>query len=164
MESNTALFLICTPIRPISTKTNSADHAATKPGRKQPPDRSEDVLELLAVEQVFDTEELSCRSPQLQELEAEPVMWISAFDARRLKITDGEKASIDTGIGRIMVAVCVSEKTAAGSVILPRHRRLMWQLVWYDVPLFPMYLLIAVWGSTRNEYGAMKLTAVVHLF
>ena len=30
--------------------------------------------------------------------------------------------------------------------------------IWYDVSLFPMYLLIAVWGSTRKEYGAMKLT------
>ena len=30
--------------------------------------------------------------------------------------------------------------------------------VWYDVSLFPMYLLIAVWGGTRKEYGAMKLT------
>ncbi len=30
--------------------------------------------------------------------------------------------------------------------------------VWYDVSLIPMYLLIAVWGSTRKEYGAMKLT------
>ena len=30
--------------------------------------------------------------------------------------------------------------------------------VWYDVSLFPMYLLIAVWGSTRKQYAAMKLT------
>jgi NADH-quinone oxidoreductase subunit M len=30
--------------------------------------------------------------------------------------------------------------------------------VWYDVSLFPMYILIAVWGGTRKEYGAMKLT------
>jgi NADH-quinone oxidoreductase subunit M len=30
--------------------------------------------------------------------------------------------------------------------------------IWYDVSLFPMYLLIAVWGHTRKEYGAMKLT------
>ncbi len=29
--------------------------------------------------------------------------------------------------------------------------------VWYDVSLFPMYPLIAIWGSTRKEYGAMKL-------
>jgi NADH:ubiquinone oxidoreductase subunit 5 (subunit L)/multisubunit Na+/H+ antiporter MnhA subunit len=27
----------------------------------------------------------------------------------------------------------------------------------YEVALLPMYLLIAVWGSTRKEYGAMKL-------
>ncbi|MGA8179987.1 MAG: NADH-quinone oxidoreductase subunit M [Desulfobacterales bacterium] len=30
--------------------------------------------------------------------------------------------------------------------------------IWFDVSLFPMYLLIAVWGSTRKEYAAMKLT------
>ncbi len=30
--------------------------------------------------------------------------------------------------------------------------------VWFDVSLFPMYLLIAIWGSTNKEYGAMKLT------
>ena len=27
----------------------------------------------------------------------------------------------------------------------------------YETALLPMYLLIAVWGSTRKEYGAMKL-------
>ncbi len=30
--------------------------------------------------------------------------------------------------------------------------------VWYDVSVFPMYPLIGIWGSTRKEYGAMKLT------
>ena len=30
--------------------------------------------------------------------------------------------------------------------------------VWYDVSLFPMYLLVVIWGSTNKEYGAMKLT------
>ncbi len=34
---------------------------------------------------------------------------------------------------------------------------LFFLFVWYDVSLFPMYPLIAVWGSTRREYGAMKL-------
>ena len=29
--------------------------------------------------------------------------------------------------------------------------------VWYDVSLFPMYPLILIWGTTRKEYGAMKL-------
>ncbi|WP_026371009.1 complex I subunit 4 family protein [Kallotenue papyrolyticum] len=30
--------------------------------------------------------------------------------------------------------------------------------VFYELAVLPMYLLIAVWGSTRKEYGAMKLT------
>lgn len=35
---------------------------------------------------------------------------------------------------------------------------LFFLFVWYDVSLFPMYPLIAIWGGTRKEYGAMKLT------
>jgi len=35
---------------------------------------------------------------------------------------------------------------------------LFWIFVWYDVSLFPMYPLIAIWGGTRKEYGGMKLT------
>ncbi|MFO7708639.1 MAG: NADH-quinone oxidoreductase subunit M [Desulfobacterales bacterium] len=35
---------------------------------------------------------------------------------------------------------------------------LFFLFIWYDVSLFPMYPLIAIWGSTRKEYGAMKLT------
>jgi NADH-quinone oxidoreductase subunit M len=35
---------------------------------------------------------------------------------------------------------------------------MFFMFVWYDVSLFPMYPLIAIWGGTRKEYGAMKLT------
>ncbi len=35
---------------------------------------------------------------------------------------------------------------------------LFFLFVWYDVSLFPMYLLIVIWGTTNREYGAMKLT------
>ena len=35
---------------------------------------------------------------------------------------------------------------------------LFFLFVWYDVSVFPMYPLIAIWGSTRKEYAAMKLT------
>jgi NADH-quinone oxidoreductase subunit M len=34
---------------------------------------------------------------------------------------------------------------------------LFFLFVWYDVSLFPMYPLILIWGTTRREYGAMKL-------
>ncbi|GIW11661.1 MAG: NADH dehydrogenase subunit M [Dehalococcoidia bacterium] len=32
---------------------------------------------------------------------------------------------------------------------------------WYEVAVLPMYLLIAVWGSTNREYGALKLTLML---
>ncbi len=35
---------------------------------------------------------------------------------------------------------------------------LMLFFVFYELAVLPMYLLIGVWGSTRKEYGAMKLT------
>ncbi len=34
---------------------------------------------------------------------------------------------------------------------------LFFLFVWFDVSLFPMFPLIAIWGTTRKEYGAMKL-------
>ncbi len=34
---------------------------------------------------------------------------------------------------------------------------LFFLFVWFDVSLFPMYQLIAIWGTTRKEYGALKL-------
>lgn len=30
--------------------------------------------------------------------------------------------------------------------------------IFYELAVLPMYLLIGIWGSTRKEYGAMKLT------
>jgi NADH-quinone oxidoreductase subunit M len=35
-------------------------------------------------------------------------------------------------------------------------------LIFYEMVLFPVYVLIAGWGSTRREYAAMKLT--IYLF
>ena len=34
-------------------------------------------------------------------------------------------------------------------------------LLFYELAVFPMYLLIGVWGSTRKEYAAMKLTLYI---
>jgi NADH-quinone oxidoreductase subunit M len=38
---------------------------------------------------------------------------------------------------------------------------LFWLFFFYELAVLPMYLLIAVWGSTRKEYGAMKLTLML---
>src|SRR5512136_53948 len=34
---------------------------------------------------------------------------------------------------------------------------LFFLFVWFDVSLLPMFPLIAIWGTTRKEYGALKL-------
>ena len=31
----------------------------------------------------------------------------------------------------------------------------------YELAVLPMYLLIAIWGSTRKDYSAMKLTIML---
>lgn len=37
-------------------------------------------------------------------------------------------------------------------------RDLFWFYLFFEVAVIPMYVLIGVWGSTRKEYSAMKLT------
>ncbi len=37
-------------------------------------------------------------------------------------------------------------------------RDLFWFYLFFEVAVIPMYVLIGVWGSTRKEYAAMKLT------
>ncbi|MGF7185166.1 NADH-quinone oxidoreductase subunit M [Desulfitispora alkaliphila] len=37
-------------------------------------------------------------------------------------------------------------------------RDLFWFYLFFEVAVIPMYVLIAIWGSTRKEYSAMKLT------
>ncbi len=42
-------------------------------------------------------------------------------------------------------------------------RDLFFFFVFYEIAVIPMYLLIGIWGSTRKEYGAMKLTIYLML-
>ena len=37
-------------------------------------------------------------------------------------------------------------------------RDLFWFFIFYELVVIPTYVIIVVWGSTRKEYGAMKLT------
>jgi len=37
-------------------------------------------------------------------------------------------------------------------------RDLFWFFIFYELVVIPTYVIIIVWGSTRKEYGAMKLT------
>jgi NADH-quinone oxidoreductase subunit G len=99
-----------------------------KSGRGEMPEPPRvDELELITGEQIFGSEELSCRSPQLAELEPSPSASLSLFDAKRLNLGEGDHIAIDTGAGEIRIDVNVSDRIVPGTLFLPRHHRLDWQ-------------------------------------
>ena len=86
-------------------------------------------FELLCAPVLFGGEALADHSPQLRELEQQPVLAVSTSDAHRLGISDGDSVAIDTGQGTIRIAVTVRDGIAPGTLIIPRHRKVMWQQV-----------------------------------
>jgi NADH-quinone oxidoreductase subunit M len=104
---------------------------------------------------------------------AERVAWLPAMGVQYLNAADGFSLPmlLLTGIvfftgvltmwelqSRVKEFFALTFLLVAGVFGLFMSLDLFFIFVWYDVSLFPMYLLIAVWGSTRKEYAAMKLT------
>jgi NADH-quinone oxidoreductase subunit G len=92
------------------------------------PGNQESSLGLILVEQTFGTEELSARAPCLQELESEPTLTMHAGEAKRLNLDDGDLVSIQTESGKLEARLKTAENMATGVVVIPRHRRLSWQI------------------------------------
>ncbi|MCF8049627.1 MAG: NADH-quinone oxidoreductase subunit NuoG [Desulfobacterales bacterium] len=84
--------------------------------------------ELLLVESVYGTEALSRSSPWLQELESEPALTLHPEDASRWGLQHGDRCELSTEAGALTVPVHTSRSTAPGTLVLPRHRRLRWQV------------------------------------
>ncbi|RLT34952.1 MAG: NADH-quinone oxidoreductase subunit M, partial [Chloroflexi bacterium] len=61
---------------------------------------------------------------------------------------------IQTGLKDFFILLYILVAGVFGVFVLTD---LFFWFLFYEVALLPMYLLIAVWGSTRKEYGAMKL-------
>jgi len=90
---------------------------------------SGDGLSLLAVDWTFGTEELCRYSPCLQEREEDPCLLVQIDDAAMLELADGDTAVIETDSGSVRLPVKVMENMAVGTVVLPRHRRIDWQVL-----------------------------------
>ncbi len=103
----------------------------------------------------------------------EQVAWVPAMGITYFNAVDGFNAPmlLLTGIvfftgvltmweldQRVKEFFALTFLLVAGVFGLFMSMDLFFIFVWFDVSLFPMYLLIAVWGSTNKEYGAMKLT------
>jgi NADH-quinone oxidoreductase subunit G len=83
--------------------------------------------ELLAAPVLFGGEELSFYSPQLRPLETVPVVVMAPESARELELGEGDRVRVDTGRGAIEAAIHLESRTAARTMIFPRHGRLAWQ-------------------------------------
>jgi NADH-quinone oxidoreductase subunit G len=86
-------------------------------------------LELIAVDWTFGTDELSVRSPHLQQLERLPCLSMHTADATGLNLRDGDRVTIATEQGELTADLRVHENMAKGVLVLPRHHRLNWQIL-----------------------------------
>ncbi len=86
-----------------------------------------DSLELLLVEALFGTEELSAHSPALEKVEPKPHMWMHEQDASMLGFSQDDVIAMDLEGGVVEVRLKVSPSMARGVLVLPRHHRLQWQ-------------------------------------
>ena len=87
-----------------------------------------DAFELLPVDRTFGTEELSSLSPCLRELERQPCLDMHSNQAKTMGLKDGDLLEIDTKTGSLQVELCTAENIAPGTLVLPRHRALEWQI------------------------------------
>jgi len=93
---------------------------------KEPPDRG-DGFDLVLVDWTFGSEELSCYSACLRELERKPCLMMQVGDAGSLGLRDGVTVAIETRTGSLEATLCVKENMAPGILFMPRHRQIVWQ-------------------------------------
>ncbi len=86
-------------------------------------------LELLMVEWMFGTSEFSAWSDSLAASLTEPFMSISAKDAQSAGLSDGDRVSVELDNGSMAIRVSVSDRTAEGVLIVPRHQSLDWHKI-----------------------------------
>ncbi|MEJ2728583.1 MAG: NADH-quinone oxidoreductase subunit NuoG [Deltaproteobacteria bacterium] len=88
-----------------------------------------DKFEIICVERTFGTEELSAHSGCLKDLAETPVVFMNRSDAQKLDLTDGDRISIELGSGAITATLRAKGNMAAGTLAVPRHNDLDWQLM-----------------------------------
>ena len=98
------------------------------PGQPEEHQGSNGNLKLIFTDLTFGSEVLSAHSECLRELEPQPAVFMHASDAHSLDLIDGDPVSIQTESGAFEAKLKVVENMAAGVLIVPRHRKLSWQI------------------------------------
>ncbi|HEY9073826.1 MAG TPA: molybdopterin-dependent oxidoreductase, partial [Desulfobaccales bacterium] len=101
-----------------------------------PPDR----LELLLTDLTFGTEELSCYSRPIQQVEEPPHLMMHPEDTAKLGLSAGDRVALRLPGGELPVAIQTAANMAPGVIVLPRHRQLNWRLA-------PDYRVMVAYGD-----------------
>ena len=94
--------------------------------QKKCPDTKKE-LEILLVEMIYGTEELSTYSMPIREAENTPRLCIHTKDAERLGFDNKATLRLLLGGEEVSIELCAVKNMASGVIILPRHRQLEWQ-------------------------------------
>ena len=84
-------------------------------------------LELLMVEWMFGTTEFSAWSDSLDGGITGPYMSMHSKDAQQAGLSDGDMVSVELDNGSLEIVVSVSDRTAEGVLVIPRHQWLDWR-------------------------------------
>jgi hypothetical protein len=111
----------------LTSKNLSADrfHSGLPPAASADPNE----IEIILSERTFGTEELSSYSACLETLEDEPFAGLHRKEADSIGIRDGDRIAIRTGNASVELAVKVFDHMAPCAMVVPRLRRLPWQML-----------------------------------
>jgi NADH-quinone oxidoreductase subunit G len=115
--------VVCSSGINIDTRFSSDGSAASDKSHD-----SGDDFDLIEVDWTFGTEELSSLSPCLRELERKPCLAIHSAQAESMGFTNGDLVEIRTETGSLEAELCTADNMAYGILILPKHRKLAWQI------------------------------------
>jgi NADH-quinone oxidoreductase subunit G len=90
---------------------------------------AEDQLELLVVDSIFGTEELSLYSDVIRQVEGDPCLNMHPEDAAKLGFAEGDRISLTLDDGVLEIGVSLCGNMARGTLVLPRHRQIDWQKI-----------------------------------
>jgi anaerobic selenocysteine-containing dehydrogenase len=79
------------------------------------------------VEWMFGTTEFSAWSDSLDAGITGPYMLMHSKDAENAGLSDGDRASVELDNGTLEIVVSVSDRTAEGVLVVPRHQWLEWR-------------------------------------
>jgi NADH-quinone oxidoreductase subunit G len=97
-------------------------------GQSEDQQGNSEKLNLVFTDLTFGTEMLASQSVCLQQLEPEPAILMHSSEAVRMGLIDGDLISIQTESGKLEAKLKVAENMAAGVLVVPRHRKLSWQI------------------------------------